>query len=320
MSINPEIGDLRAFLAVFDLRSFHKASDAMALSQPALSRRVQSLEALLGAKLFERSTRHVAPTQIGRGFEPAFRRLVEEFDRAILDVGGLDRGSGARIVLACVPTAAFYFLPRVIERFNAMQPGVRFRVLDESANSGLESVARGEADFGVNFIGASQGDLEFTPLFEDDFVLACALDHPFARREALAWRDLAGHRLIGVSRASGNRMLLDAALAKARVRLDWAYEVNHVMTALGLAEAGLGLCVLPRLATPPAAPASFVVRPIVDPTITRTIGLVERRGGHLSPAARRFRDLLVAEWASARGKPGRAERQLRRTSRPGVSA
>ena len=87
MSINPEIGDLRAFLAVFDLRSFHKASDAMALSQPALSRRVQSLEALLGAKLFERSTRHVAPTQIGRGFEPAFRRLVEEFDRAILDVG-----------------------------------------------------------------------------------------------------------------------------------------------------------------------------------------------------------------------------------------
>ena len=320
MSINPEIGDLRAFLAVFDLRSFHKASDAMALSQPALSRRVQSLEAVLGAKLFERSTRHVAPTQVGRGFEPAFRRLVEEFDRAILDVGGLDRRSGARIVMACVPTAAFYFLPRVIERFNAMQPGVSFRILDESANSGLESVARGEADFGINFVGASQGDLEFTPLFEDDFVLACGPDHELARRDAIAWRELEGHRLIGVSRASGNRMLLDAALTKARVRLDWAYEVNHVMTALGLTEAGLGLSVLPRLATPPVASASFVVRPIVEPSISRTVGIVERRGGHLSPAARRFLDLLVAEWANARGKPGRAARQPRRTSRPGVSA
>jgi DNA-binding transcriptional LysR family regulator len=320
MSINPEIGDLRAFLAVFDLRSFHKASGAMALSQPALSRRIQSLEGMLGARLFERSTRHVAPTQVGRGFEPVFRRLIEDFDRSILDVGGGERRPGARIILACVPTAAAYFLPRVIERFNALQSGVSFRVLDDSANDGLESVARGEADFGINFVGASQGDLEFTPLFEDAFVLACKPDHPFARRDAIAWRDLDGQRLIGVSRSSGNRMLLDAALVKERVRLEWAYEVNHVMTSLGLVEAGLGLSVLPRLATPIGERSSFVVRPLINPEITRTIGVVERRGGHLSPAARRFRDLLVAEWASPR-KPRKVRAgQASKTASSGVLA
>lgn len=313
MSINPEIGDLRAFLAVFDLRSFHKASVAVSLSQPALSRRVQSLELLLGAKLFERSTRHVAPTQMGRSYEPAFRRLVEEFDRAMLEVGGRDRQTGARVILACVPTAAFYFLPRVIERFNALYQGVSFRILDESANDGLEAVARGEADFGVNFVGASQGDLEFTPLFEDSFVMACGRADDLAGRAAVTWRDLEGRRLIGVSRASGNRILLDAALVKQRLRLEWAYEVNHVMTALGLVEAGLGLSVLPRLATPPIEHPAFVVRPIVEPEISRTIGLVERRSGHLSPAARRFRDLLMAEWASGAV-------QASRTSGPGTAA
>ena len=318
MSINPELGDLRAFLAVFDLRGFHRAAEAVALSQPALSRRVRSLEELLGARLFERSTRHVSPTQEGRRYEPVFRRLVEDFDRSVMDVGAGRKQLGARVTLSCVPTAAIHFLPRVIERFNALHPGVAFRILDESANDGLESVARGESDFGVNFVGASQGDLEFTPLFEDDFVIAVPPAHPFARRTSVRWRDLEGRPLVGVSRSSGNRMLIDAALATEQVRLEWAYEVNHVMTSLGLAAAGLGIAVLPRLAAPPET-TSLVARPLVDPRITRVIGVVERRGARLSPVARRFRDLLVAEWTRSDGSRPRRAAQASRTSRSGVS-
>jgi len=55
--------------------------------------------------------------------------------------------------------------------------------------------------------------------------------------------------------------------------------------------------VLPRLATPSTHP-SLVTKAIVEPTVTRTIGIVERRGGSLSPAANRFRDLLFRKWRS----------------------
>ena len=98
-------------------------------------------------------------TTVGREFLPLVRRMLDEFDSSLFamrDVGKQRRG---QISLACVPTAAFYFLPSVIARFNEQYPNIRFRILDLSANEGLESVARGEVEFGINLLGASDPEL-----------------------------------------------------------------------------------------------------------------------------------------------------------------
>lgn len=295
MSINFEALDLRAFLAVTEAGSFRAAADALALSQPALSRRIQRLEGLVGGPLLERTTRRVAPTALGRELMPLVRRLLDEADTGLFGLRGA-AGRGARVTLACVPTAAFYFLPAVIARFTAQLPEVRFRILDLSATEGLDAVSRGEADFGINFLGASDAALSFDPLLEDPFVLACRRDHALATRRRLSWKDLEGETLIGVSRASGNRLILEAALMKSKVRLSFHFEVNHLTTSLGLVERGLGVSVLPKLATPPPGHPVIVTRSIGEPEIKRTIGIVERRAARLSPAAQRFCDMLVATW------------------------
>ena len=300
MRINFELLDLRSFIAVVELGTFRKAADALNLSQPALSRRIQSLEAALGTPLLERTTRHVAPTAFGREIEPLARRLIDEFENQLLSISGPGDRQAGQVTIACVPTAAFYFLPKAIKEFNGQYPRIGFRVLDLSSAPALDSVARGEAEFGINFIGSSRGDLKFTPLVEDPFVLACRRDHPFATRRSLKWKDLEGQQLIGVSRASGNRVLLDSALAKTTVRLNWFYEVNHLSTSLGLVERGLGVSVLPRLATPQEDHPLLMTVPLVDPVVTRNIGIVERRAGRLSPAAQRFRDMLAGSWTTGR--------------------
>src|ERR687898_2924761 len=142
---------------------------------------------------------------------------------------------------------------------------------------------KGEAEFGINLLGASDPELTFEPLIEDPFVLACRRDHALAKRNSLTWSDLEGQPLVAVSRTSGNRILLDAALVRAGVRLSWSYEVTHLSTSLGLVEAGLGISVLPQLATPQGDHPFLVTRPIRDPEISRTIGVVRRRGASLSP-------------------------------------
>jgi DNA-binding transcriptional LysR family regulator len=296
MRINFDLLDLRAFLSVLDLGGFHKAAEALNLSQPALSRRIQSLEAAVGAPLLERTTRRVAATSIGRSIEPLARRLIDELEESLQALTGVGSRRSAQITIACIPTAVFYFLPRAIERFNAQFPGTRFRILDLSANEGLESVARGEAEFGINFTGSSHPDLTFTPLVDDPFVLACRRDHPLGKRRRLTWKDLEGHTLIGVSRNSGNRMILDGALANTKVRLMFSYEVNHLATSLGLVERGLGISVIPKLATPPRDHATIITKAIGYPEVKRTIGLIERRAARLSPAAQRFRDMLKESW------------------------
>ena len=296
MSINFEALDLRAFVAVVDLEGFHRAAEALNLSQPALSRRIQRLEAAVGAALLERTTRRVALTNVGREFLPLVRRMLDEFDTSLFAMRDVGRQRRGLISLACVPTAAFYFLPSVIARFNEQYPNIRFRILDLSANEGLESVARGEVEFGINLLGATDPELIFEPLIDDPFVLACRRDHPLAQRDVLAWSDLEGQPLVAVSRTSGNRIILDAALVRAGVSLSWSYEVTHLSTSLGLVEAGLGISVLPKLATPQGDHPIIVTRPIRNPEVSRTIGVVRRRGGRLAPAAERFLEMLLGTW------------------------
>jgi DNA-binding transcriptional LysR family regulator len=298
MSINCEILDLRAFLAVVELEGFHRAADSLNMSQPALSRRIQKLELAIGAPLLERTTRHVSPTALGTELIPLVRRMLEEFDGSLFAVRDLGVQRGGLVTIACLPTAAFYFLPTVIRQFNIEYPNIRFRILDLPATDGLQAVARGEVEFGINIMGTADPDLIFERLVEDPFVLAARKDHPLAEKAEVGWEDLAPYHLITVHRSSGNRTLLDAALAKSNIKLRWFYEVTHLSTSLGLVEAGLGISVLPQMATPQDEHPFLITRPIRNPEISRTIGVVRRRGGTLSPAAERFLSMLMGTWGT----------------------
>jgi DNA-binding transcriptional LysR family regulator len=296
MNINCDTLDMRSFVAVMELGNFHRAAEALNISQPALSRRIQKLEETIGAQLFERTTRSVAPTAVGREMLPLVRRLLDEFDQSLFSFRDVGLRRGSLVTLACLPTAAFYFLPAVIRRFSKEFPQIRFRIMDLTANDGLTAVSRGEVEFGINLMGASNADLDFSPLIEDPFVLAARRDHPLARQPVVHWSDLPPHRLITVNRSSGNRTLLDAALAKADVQLSWTFETTHLSTSLGLVEAGLGVSVLPRMATPQGDHPIITVRPLVGPEVSRTIGVVRRRAASLSPAAQHFLDMLMTHW------------------------
>jgi DNA-binding transcriptional LysR family regulator len=294
--MNFELVDLKAFVAVAELGSFNRAAKAVNLSQPALTRRIQKLEEGLGAPLLERSTRHVALTMVGREFVPKVRRFLDEFEASMLGIRDLGARSSGLVSVASVPTAVFYFLPRTISRFSEAYPRIRVRILDLGANEGLEAVARGEADFGINFIGASHPEIEFTPLAVDPFVLTCRHDHPLAGREQVIWKELANHRVITVGRTSGNRILIDNALSRHGLGLNWSYELSHLSGSLGLVEAGLGVAVLPKLATPAAGHPIIQTVPLVEPEVTRTIGVVQRRGAILSPRAAQFLAMLLDTW------------------------
>ena len=296
--MNAELLDLKAFVTVAELGSFVRTAKALNLSQPALSRRIQKLEDALGAPLLERSTHHVALTMVGRDFMPKVRRFIDELETSVLAIQDLGTRSAGLITVAAVPTAVFYFLPAVIARFSTTYPRIRIRILDIGANEGLEAVGRGEADFGINFIGASHAEIDFTRLVEDPFVLACRKDHPLSRRRRVTWKELADQRVITVGRNSGNRALIDNALAQRGTQLTWAYEVTHLSGSLGLVEAGLGVAVLPRLATP--ADGHPIIRTVAlsDPEVSRTIGIVRRHGAVLSPPAVQFLTMLLETWQS----------------------
>jgi DNA-binding transcriptional LysR family regulator len=152
-------------------------------------------------------------------------------------------------------------------------------------------VVSAEADFGLNFTGAQEPDVDFEMLGRDDYVLVLPRGHALAARARVAWAELAGQKMVAVSRQSANRLLVDQALAALAQRPVWFYETEHVAGALGLVAAELGLAALPRLSVPQRHEALCSV-PLVEPVVSRVVGLITRRGRAPSPTAAMLCELV----------------------------
>ncbi|SFU94923.1 transcriptional regulator, LysR family [Pseudomonas sp. OV546] len=283
--INFDLNDLQAFRAVVDKGSFRGAAEAIRISQPALSRRIEKLETALDVKLFERTTRRVSLTMVGRAFLPQVERMLDDLDVALMGISNVASTRMGNVTIACVPSTAYYFMPHVISEFHKLYPKIRLRVLDASAGEVCNAVESGEADFGVSFSGSLADEVEFELLLQERYVLACRRDHPLAQRDSVTWTEAYEYDYITVDKTSGNRSLLDQALRGVRVKKPSICETHHVTTMIGLVEAGLGVAMVPSIAMPALEHPILVSVPLVEPQVMRNVGLIKRRGRTLPPAA-----------------------------------
>jgi DNA-binding transcriptional LysR family regulator len=288
MPVNFDLADLLAFRAVAELNNFRRAAESVHISQPAFSRRIDKLEQALGVKLLDRTTRRVSLTAVGRDFARKTALWPDDLDATLLAVRGIAATRMGEVTIACVPSTVYYHVSQVIRRYREIYPKIRVKIHDAGANEVLDTVVRGEADFGLNFMGGQEPDIEFKPLLEERFVAACRRDHPLARKRRVTWAELADHDFITVSKMSGNRLLIDQALAGALKRPASLYEANHVTTLLGLVEAGLGVAAVPSLAMPARDHPLLASVPLAEPVVTRRVGLIRRKGRSLSPAAQQL--------------------------------
>lgn len=290
--IDLEIGDLQAFLAVAEKLNFRAAAEEMFISQPALSRRIEKLEGTTGVRLLDRTSRRVALTDAGRIFLSHARAIAEELEAALLGASDIAQQRAGLVTIACVPSVAHHVLPNLLKSFSERYPKVRVKVIDESGENVLKSVVSAVADFGVNFTGAQEADIDFRAAHTERYVVAARRDHRLAKRKSVAWKELIDERFISVSARSSNRLLLDNALAKMPKRPLISYEVDHVTGALGMVAAGLGVAVVPALALSAEHYPSLVSIPLTQPVVSRTLGFITRKGSVLSPPAQALLEML----------------------------
>lgn len=301
----PTLADLRAFATVGELQSFAAAAKVLHLSQPALSRRIANLEEQLGVRLFDRTTRSVALTLLGRRFLAEVRGVIDSLDRSVVGLHDVAHLQAGDVTMGCVFSAVHHFLPGVIRSFRERNPQVMVRIVEEGADEVLASVKDGESDFALNYTGMQDPEVEFTQLLKEPFVLACRRDHALASRRSVRWADLAEHPYALVSHASRNRVLIDQALAGAGKLPRPVAEVRHVSTLIGLVESGLAIAVVPQLALPPPGGPVIGVR-LGEPAITRTIGMIRKRGRSLSPAAQALAELVTVAGRGVGKRRGRS--------------
>ena len=283
---------IQAFTAIADEGSFRKAADALHISQTALTRRLQNLEANLGVKLVERTTRSIALTRIGSDFLPHGHRLLTELGTALVEIRVSGKAQRGDITISCVPTVGVHYLPRIIKEYSARYPDNRIRILDHLSSGVAEAVLRREAEFGIRQGGSQHPELASIPLLRDRYVLICPDDHPLASRKKLSWKQLQVYPLIVPSHVMTNRALLDAALGSGNLELRSQFEVQRSSTAVGMVSEGVAAAIVPGLAVQKGAYPNIRIVALTEPVVSWILVLLSRRKAHLSPAAQALYEML----------------------------
>ena len=299
MPVNFDLNDLYAFRALVEYGNFRLAAESICLSQSALSRRIEKLESVLGIRLFDRTTRRVTLTLYGQTFAARSDQLLFNVESLLGDITKVSQERVGLVTVATVPSAAYYFMPDVIRRFQARYPQVRVRIIDSSAGNVIEAVASGEADFGLCFARSLQPNIDFLPLVGDVYVAACRRDGPIASRKSLTWREFYQQDYVGLDKTSGNRNLLDQMLEHIIPERPSICETRHVTTMLGMVEAGVGIAAVPAMSMPSSEYSLLTSVPLTDPVVRRTVGLIRRSGRMQSYLAAELEKLITEQYHAA---------------------
>lgn len=193
-----DIKQLERFVAVAQSGSFNRAAQALAVSQPSLTRSIQLLEAATGQALFERGSRGIELTAIGEELLPRARLIIAERDRALGAVRAL-AGHGAQTVrIGCDAAFAMQRLPAALSEMSRRHPQICMDVREKPIADLLEDLRAGQVSlvFGARGPALELGDLVFEQLASESAGVILHGDHPLARKQRVGLADLVDARWI----------------------------------------------------------------------------------------------------------------------------
>jgi len=282
--MNYSLRQLRVFVAVSRYGSFSRAGESIGLSQSAVSHSMKELEAEMGVRLLDRTTREVALTDAGLRLANRVEPLLDELHAMLLDTRSFGTQHNGRVRIASSQTISAQLMPQCIASGALQYPDIRVLLRDQAQQLVLNSVRNAEVDFGIVIDPGENTDLDCEPILHEPFLMMCREDHPLAALPEVKWQALNGQKLVLQDYASGSRILIDGALKAQKVKAEIVQEIGHPATLFPMVEAGIGISVIPALALPGPEGSKLVVKSLV-PEINRVLMLVKRKNRSLSPAA-----------------------------------
>jgi DNA-binding transcriptional LysR family regulator len=291
--MNPDLRQIRAFATAAELGSFTRAANFLHVSQPTLTVQIRNLEAALGVRLFDRNTRTVALTRIGRDLLPGLQRVLRDLDAIVAEARDLAARRHGIVRLAVLPSFAAGVLPEIIARFRKDHPKISFVIRDMIASGVVEQVRSEQVDLGLTGGRLVEPDLETLHTTQDEMQVIYPLGHPLGKAERIDVNALARHPLVLMHPATSVRAVVDAAFLAAGNLPIVAAEATYMSTAVGMVRAGLGAAILPGSAMEVRAEQNLRSRPIDGPLFTRDISLIKKAERTLPPAGESFARALI---------------------------
>lgn len=288
---------LQIFRAVCETRSYSRAAEEMALTQPAISLQVRQLEELIGQPLFDYVAKKLYLTQAAEALlktsEDIFGRL-ESLDMQLSDLQGTLQG---QLNLA-VESSAKYLVPHLFAAFRAQHPEVNLQLVVVNHAQAVKRLSQSRDDLLIMSQVPSELALDFFPFLNNPIIAVAPADHPLGAYADLRLQDLTRYPLLVREAGSGTRKACEEYCHQKRAHFAQTLEVGSTESQVEAVIAGLGLALLPRHAARLELATGLLRElPVDELPLYRSWCAVHARGKHLSPVAKAFLDFIRNERA-----------------------
>jgi DNA-binding transcriptional LysR family regulator len=304
-----EISQVETFLAVATFGGFHRAAEALRVSQPAVSSRIKALEESLGVMLFVRSRNTLTLSTAGRVLRPYAEQLLKTASVARQAVHELQPGSDTPLQIAAGLSISVYFLPDVLKRFQQAFPRLNISIRPGHSKEVLEMVLNEEAEIGLAR-SLQHPEVETISLRDDPLILVAHPTLKLGKSRRARLEQVAGWPLIFYERGSSDWTLTRSLFRHAGLVPNVALEVDTIETAKRMVERGLGVSFLPLMAVgPEMRKAELTPIKLIDAEpLHRSLDLIHPRHRPLRAQAQSFLRVVreVVKERSSTSKNGRA--------------
>jgi molybdate transport repressor ModE-like protein len=249
-----ELRHLVALRTVAEERSLAAAARKLGYSQPAVSQQVASLERLVGSRLLERRAggREVTVTEAGQLVLRHGIAILSRAQAADAELRALTDGSAGTVRLGTIPSIGARIVPQVLRRLASRSPAIEVQLVEDPSDSNLlDRLEGGDLELAFAFPPLRDGPFDTVELLRDPYVLLVAAGSPLASaKRSLGLGQLGKLPLIVCSQSAAADDFCRAHGIAAQVR----YRIDDNETLVGLAAAGMGAALLPRLAVDPSRP------------------------------------------------------------------
>jgi LysR family hydrogen peroxide-inducible transcriptional activator len=310
--------DMEYAVAVADERHFGRAAERCHVSQPALSAQVKKLEATLGVQLFERTSRGVIVTGIGRRLIAQARRMLDE-GRHLLEIASASGPLSGELVVDAIATLGPYVVPHILRPLREEFPAASFVLREGRTADILAALDSGQSDLALISTPILEEGRAVIPLFDEPFVAIHPADTALGNRTPITIEDLEGAEILLLEEG---HCLRDQALAlctRAGVRTQ--RHATSLETLRHMVAAGAGCSLMPALAAESRESFGGLLRytPIDDARACRSIALAFRasdpRAEHFARIGETIRDSMPASVRRAGGN--KQTRHAKRSGRRG---
>lgn len=281
--------NLHAFLEIARCGSFSQAAHNLHLTQPAISKRIHSLEEDLNIKLFDRIGRQVRLTEAGNALLPRAHQLltdIEDIRQAVSDISGPISGI---LKVGTSHHIGLHRLPPILRKFTTDHPQVRLDLRFIDSEEAYESVLSGELELGIVTLPPTPDSrLIARVVWDDPLAFVAGKDHPLAQQNHLSLQDLSNHSAILPSSSTFTRQIAAKLFQQSGLELQVSMTTNYLETIKMMASIGLGWSVLPAS----MAANDLKILPIEDMHLHRQLGVVYHPRHNLSRAAEALLGLL----------------------------